>query len=43
MTTRYLICGGRDFDDWDMLDRALRSLILHPKVAVVIYWRGARR
>ena len=34
--TRYLICGGRDFDDWPMLDRALRQLILHPTIATII-------
>jgi hypothetical protein len=37
MNTRYLICGGRDFDDWAMLDRALSALILHPKAAVIIH------
>ena len=45
MTTRYLICGGRDFADPVMMSRALASLILHPKDAVVIHGdaRGADR
>ena len=34
--TRYLICGGRDFDDWPMLDRALSALILHPYASTII-------
>jgi hypothetical protein len=41
MTTRYLICGGRDFLDYGMMDRALRNLILHPEDAIVIH--GAAR
>lgn len=43
--TRYLICGGRDFDDWTMLDRALKALILHPKASTIIHGaaRGADR
>lgn len=41
MTTRYLICGGRDFADKELLHKALRSLILHPTDAVIIH--GAAR
>lgn len=43
MTTRYLICGGRDFADQALMDKALRALILHPTDAVVIHGmaRGA--
>lgn len=37
MTTRYLICGGRDFANEPMLDRALSALILHPKESVIIH------
>jgi hypothetical protein len=45
MTTRYLICGGRDFADQALLDKALASLILHPHDAVIISGvaRGADR
>lgn len=45
MTTRYLICGGRDFADQALMDKALRSLILHPEDAVIIHGdaRGADR
>lgn len=39
--TRYLICGGRDWGDYDMLDRCLRNLILNPQRATVIHG-GAR-
>jgi len=39
--TRYLICGGRNVQDYDMVDRALRALILHPERATVIH--GAAR
>lgn len=35
--TRYLICGGRDFADMDLTDKALSALILHPAAAVVIH------
>jgi hypothetical protein len=41
MTTRYLICGGRDFNDKALMEKALASLILHPEDAVVIH--GAAR
>jgi hypothetical protein len=41
MTTRYLICGGRDFRDTDFMEGALRALILHPHDAIVIH--GAAR
>lgn len=41
MTTRYLICGGRDFQDYALMEKALRSLILHPEDALVIH--GAAR
>jgi hypothetical protein len=41
MTTRYLICGGRDFADQALLDKALGALILHPEDAVIIH--GAAR
>ena len=45
MTTRYLICGGRDFADQALMDKALAALILHPLDAVIIYGgaRGADR
>jgi hypothetical protein len=45
MITRYLICGGRDFSDQTLLDKALAALILHPKDAVIIHGdaRGADR
>lgn len=45
MPTRYLICGGRDFADEALLDKALKALILHPEDAVVITGaaRGADR
>jgi hypothetical protein len=36
MTTRYLICGGRDFADAMMMNKALRALILHPEEAVIL-------
>lgn len=39
--TRYLICGGRDFTDRALMDKALTSLILHPEDALVIH--GAAR
>lgn len=39
--TRYLVCGGRGVQDYDMVDRALRALILHPERAVIIHG-GAR-
>ena len=43
--TRYLICGGRDFADEALLDKALKALILHPEDAVIIHGaaRGADR
>jgi cysteine synthase len=41
MTTRYLICGGREFEDYALMEKALRALILHPEDAVVI--QGAAR
>lgn len=41
MTTRYLICGGRDFEDYGLMEKALRALILHPREAVIIH--GAAR
>jgi hypothetical protein len=41
MTTRYLICGGRDFADYAMMERALKALILHPLDSVIIHG-GAR-
>lgn len=41
MTTRYLICGGRDFADYAMMERALKALILHPQDSVIIHG-GAR-
>ena len=43
MTTRYLICGGRDFEDYALMDKALAKLILHPKDALIIHGgqRGA--
>lgn len=37
MTTRYLICGGRDFFDKTLMDKALAALILHPEDAIVIH------
>jgi predicted Rossmann-fold nucleotide-binding protein len=40
MTTRYLICGGRHFTDYDAVHRVLRALILHPERAVVIQGGG---
>jgi hypothetical protein len=45
MTTRYLICGGRNFTDQALLDKALAALILHPHDAVIIHGdaRGADR
>lgn len=45
MTTRYLICGGRDFADYPAMDKALRALILHPEDAIIIHGdaRGADR
>jgi phosphoribosylformylglycinamidine (FGAM) synthase-like amidotransferase family enzyme len=39
--TRYLICGGRDFRDYELMEKALRALILHPADAVIIH--GAAR
>jgi len=41
MTTKYLICGGRDVQDYDAIDRVLQVLILHPERACVIH--GAAR
>jgi hypothetical protein len=41
VTTRYLICGGRDFADDVLLHKVLRALILHPDDAVII--QGAAR
>lgn len=41
MTTRYLICGGRDFDNFALMEDALAKLILHPEDALVIH--GAAR
>lgn len=43
MTTRYLICGGRDFEDYGLMASALKSLILAPHDAVIIHgaYRGA--
>jgi hypothetical protein len=45
MTTRYLICGGRDFADDALMDKALAALILHPEDAYIIHGdaRGADR
>jgi hypothetical protein len=45
MVTRYLICGGRDFDDVSLMYRTLSALILHPRQAVIIHGaaRGADR
>ena len=45
MTTRYLICGGRDFADAALMEKALRALILHPEDAVIIHGdaKGADR
>jgi hypothetical protein len=45
VTTRYLICGGRDFADQALLDKALAALILHPEDAVIVHGdaRGADR
>lgn len=41
MTTRYLICGGRDFENYALMEDALAKLILHPENALVIH--GAAR
>ena len=41
MTTRYLVCGGRDFADKTTLTRTLDVLIRHPADAIVIHG-GAR-
>src|SRR5215213_10210322 len=43
--TRYLICGGRDFNDAALVEKALNALILHPEDSVVIHGaaRGADR
>lgn len=45
MPTRYLICGGREFNDALMMHRALRNLILRPEDAIVVHGdaRGADR
>jgi hypothetical protein len=45
MTTRYLICGGRDFADEALMAKALAALILHPEDARIIHGdaRGADR
>lgn len=43
MTTRYLICGGRDFDNYALMEDALAKLILHPEDAIIFHGdaRGA--
>lgn len=35
--TRYLVCGRREDGDPDLVERALRALILHPQQAIVIH------
>lgn len=37
MTTRYLICGGRDYRDIVTFTNAMNALILHPRDAVIIH------
>lgn len=42
MANRWLICGGRDFDDWEMFDAALRSVANNSGVPWVVIHGAAK-